>query len=80
MAIPIKRFNWARMATGWERLQSWQAKRSAMIEDFNSMNSIARDGFASAWSGQISGSSDLAAQAALNRIKTATATKLDTIA
>lgn len=75
--MQIKRFNWLRSPTGWERMQAWQARRRAMREDFEAANDLARSGFATAWSNQISGLADLAAQAARARISAAVRTKID---
>jgi hypothetical protein len=75
--MQVKHFNWARLATGWERFQAWQERRKAMREQFDTANATALSGFGVAWSNQISGASNLAAQAALDRITSAAKVKVD---
>ena len=77
MAIQPKRFNWMRSATGWEQFQGWQEKRRALREDFDFARKIARDGFALAWSNQITEATNLAAEAAIDRLQRAAKAKLD---
>ena len=79
MAYPVKRFNWTRSATGWQQFQAWQERRRAMREDFDAVNAAARNSFTAAWSGQISGATELAAQAAQDRVLSAIKTKIDTL-
>jgi hypothetical protein len=77
MVAQVKRFNWVQTASNWETFQGWQDRRKAMRTDFENTNSVALSGFATAWSNQISGSGDLAANAALARITAAAKAKLD---
>jgi hypothetical protein len=80
MAGQVKRFNWVSSATAWERLQAWQERRRAMRETFDTANSLVRDGFGAAWSNQIAGTSELAAQAAQDRVAAAIQAKINKIA
>ena len=75
--MQIKRFNWTRTASAWQQLQSWQSRRAAMRADFETASSTAQSAFTSAWSNQITGTANLAGQAALDRIKTATKAAVD---
>ena len=80
MAVGLKRFNWTRSATGWEQFQAWQERRRAMRDDFDMANSVAVNGFATAWSDRIAGASDLAAKAAQARVAAAIKTRIDQMA
>lgn len=80
MAMQVKRFNWVRSATAWERLQLWQERRRAMRDNFESANAFARDQFAGALSNQSSASAELAARAAQSRVASAIQTKINTVA
>jgi hypothetical protein len=78
--MQVKRFNWVRPASGWERFQAWQERRRAMREDFEAANAAALSGFGAAWSNAITGASNLAGQAALDRVNAAAHATLDKVA
>jgi hypothetical protein len=77
VATQVKRFSWVRSATGWEQFQSWQERRRAMREAFDTANYVANNGFGAAWANQISGASELAARAAQGRVATEINAKID---
>jgi hypothetical protein len=78
--MQVKRFNWVRAPSGWERVQAWQERRRAMRADFEAASNTAVSAFATAWSNQITGTSNLAAQAASDRVQATVKAKIDTIA
>jgi hypothetical protein len=58
--------------TAYEQAQTQAQRRRSMAQQFLGESTTAAQGFFAAWSGQIHGSADLAAKAALRRIETAT--------
>lgn len=66
--IQIKKMNWVRTPSAYESLQTWRAKRQAAVAEFETLASSTASAFGAAWSNQISGLSDLAANAAMTRI------------
>jgi hypothetical protein len=80
MAVQAKRFNWIRSPGVWESMQSWQEKRAAMRASFEASSSDAVSRFGAAWSAQISGAANIAAQAGLDRIKASVKAKTDKVA
>lgn len=71
--MQVKRFNWVRAPSGWERFQAWQERRRAMREHFEAANAAALSGFGAAWSNAITGANKLAGEAALARLNAARA-------
>lgn len=68
-SINLKRMNWFRSQTGWEQMQEWKSKRQDMSLGFQNEAAAASSAFATAFSNQIIGSANLAAQAAVDRLK-----------
>lgn len=71
--IQTRQFNWVRKQSAWEQTQAWRARRQQMQADFRLASSAVSAGLAAAWSNQITGTANLAASAALERINAATA-------
>jgi hypothetical protein len=69
MAIQTKRLNWSAKPSAWEQVQSWKEKRAAMREQFAAASAAAGAGFAAAWTNQITGLGELAAQQANARMQ-----------
>ena len=64
----VKKMNCMRTPSAYQSLQTWRAKRQAAVQDFQTASSLASNAFASVASNQISGSGELAANAAMKRI------------
>ena len=75
MAIPIKRFNWVSFRPAWEQNNIWNAKRKAMREDFEAINSLALSSFANAQINLSEGLATLAAEAWIKRSQDAIVAK-----
>jgi hypothetical protein len=68
MAISSTRYG-ARKPSLWQQAQAWSAKRRQMIASFQSESSAASSGFMTAWSNQISGSTQLITQTTVARLQ-----------
>lgn len=68
MAISGTRFGAAKPSL-WQATQAWREKRRQMIADFQSESSAASSGFMTAWSNQISGSTQLVTQSTVARLQ-----------
>lgn len=66
--IQLKKMNWVRSQSAYDSLQTWRAKRQAAVAEFESTASATASAFSTAWSNQISGLGELAANQALARI------------
>lgn len=66
--IQLKKMNWVRTPSAYQSLQTWRAKRQAALEEFASMSSATASAFSTAWTNQINGLGELAAQQAMQRI------------
>ncbi len=53
----------------WQTTQAWREKRRAMVASFQSESSAASSGFMTAWSNQISGSTQIATQTTVARLQ-----------
>jgi hypothetical protein len=71
MGVQIKRFNWVKRPTQWERIQAWQQHRSRMVQRFREEASAAASAFASAQQNLSVGMASLAAQASIQRAQKA---------
>lgn len=71
MAITTKRFNWVQQASAWKQAEAWRERRKLMRQDFDTAASFASTGLINVWSNQITGSANLAAEAALKRLDAA---------
>lgn len=76
-SLRTKRHSYVRTATAWDMSQAWRARRRDMAKRFLNDSSLAANAFATARSNQISGTASLAATAALERIQSTTAARLD---
>jgi hypothetical protein len=63
----VKRFNWLRSPSAWERAQTWRARQQEMRESFEAANSSANSSFFAATINQVSGLGAIAAQIASSR-------------
>jgi len=66
------RFGVGRSYSAWQVHEAWRARRRDMAQAYLNESATAQSGLATAWSNQIEGSAELAAKAAVTRIKTAT--------
>jgi hypothetical protein len=71
--IQIKRFNWVKHRSTYEQNRIWNAKRRAMREDFETINTLAASAFSTAQNNLTSGMSELAAMASIKRSQDALA-------
>lgn len=71
------RYSFRKTLTAWEHAQAWREKRRALAQSFMNDARNASDAFNAAWSNQITGAANLTAQAALDRIRIATALAKD---
>ncbi len=58
--------------SAWQVHEAWRARRREMAQTYLNESTTAQSGLAVAWSNQIEGSAQLAAKAAITRIKSAT--------
>ena len=77
MAVQAKRFNWLPKQSAWQQTQAWWEKRAAMREQFAASSAALSAGFTKAWTSQITGLGDLAAQAAVKRQQAEYQAKVD---
>ena len=75
--IQIKKMNWVRQPSAYASMQSWRAKRQAALQEFQSLASGTASAFGAAWSNQINGLGELAAQQAMKRISAEGKAKID---
>jgi len=73
----VRKMNWMRTPSAYQSLQTWRAKRQAAVQDFQNASAAMSNGFTAAWSNQISGSGELAANAAMKRITAEGKARLD---
>jgi hypothetical protein len=67
--IQIKRFNWLRMQSSWEQHEAWRDKRRVMMQDFQALNDLAVNAFATAHTNLTEGLARLAAESAAARLR-----------
>jgi hypothetical protein len=79
-AVQAKKFYWITKRSAWQETQAWREKRRAMAEEFQSKTATLANSFASAQANLISGSTNLAVEAATARVQAALRAKLNTIA
>jgi hypothetical protein len=68
MAISGTRFGGGRPSL-WQVNQAWAQKRKAMVQNFQANSQASSSGFMSAWSNQISGSTQLITQSTVARLQ-----------
>jgi hypothetical protein len=68
MAISATRFGRSKPSL-WQMNQAWAQKRKAMVQDFQASSQASSSGFMSAWSNQISGSTQLITQSTMARLQ-----------
>ena len=73
----IKKMNWVRQQSAYDSMQAWRAKRQAAVQEFETLATATASAFSTAWSNQINGSGELAANAALKRISEQGKAKID---
>ena len=76
-SIEPKRFNWLPTPSAWEEAQVWRERRRAMADQFESQATTFTSSFVTTLTNQINGYANLAAKAALSRIKAAAKAKGD---
>lgn len=76
--IQLKKMNWVRPQSAYNSLQTWRAKRQNALAEFESLSIATANAFSVAWSNQISGLGDLAANAAMARISAEGQAKINT--
>jgi hypothetical protein len=67
--VGVKRFNWVRSPSTWERSQAWRARQQEARENFEAANSSAGTSFFSATMNQVTGTGQIVAQTASRRIQ-----------
>jgi hypothetical protein len=65
----IKRFNWVRSPSAWERSQAWRERQAELRANFETASSAANTRFFSASIDQTTGLGQIAAQTASRRIQ-----------
>jgi hypothetical protein len=65
----VKRFNWVRSPSLWERNLAWRARQQEIRESSESANSSASSGFFSANLNLVTGLGSIAAEAAISRVR-----------
>jgi hypothetical protein len=69
--LSIKRFNWLRSPSAWERSQAWRARQQEIRDSFEAANSAANSTMFAATINQMTGLGSIAATVASSRIQTA---------
>ncbi|RKE70723.1 hypothetical protein [Pseudorhodoplanes sinuspersici] len=75
--IQMKKMNWVKPQSAYDSMQAWRAKRQAAVAEFESLSTATASAFSAAWSNQISGLGELAANAALQRVSAEGKAKID---
>jgi hypothetical protein len=65
----VKRFNWVRSPSLWERNLAWRARQQEVRESYEAANSSASSGFFAANLNLVTGLGSIAAEAALARVQ-----------
>jgi hypothetical protein len=66
-----------RPLSSWERMESWRLSRRNIVRQFIDQRQTALNGLSTAWTDNISGTANLAAQAASKRVQAETKAKID---
>ena len=78
-AIPSKKFNWLGKPSAWQQAVAWREKRRAMVQQFQNNAAILSNGVFTAQADNISGTANLAAEAAVARVQASIKAKLNTL-
>jgi hypothetical protein len=65
----IRKFNWLKQPSPWQNAQAWRRQRSTMVKQYLSAGEGVSSALANAQTSQSSGMANLAAQAAIKRLK-----------
>ncbi len=65
----VKRFNWIREPTGWQRLQKWRANHANVSQQAMNYGTSASNAFANAEANMASGMATIAAKVANQRVQ-----------
>jgi hypothetical protein len=73
--IPVKRFNWLKRPSAWDRAQAWRERQQEMREKFESANSAAANAFGTASINLVTGLGSIVAKKASQRMQLAAIAK-----